>query len=181
MTAEPGAARSDERRPATVLLVDDEEDLRTLIRIGLQRSGDFRVVAEAANGREAIDLAAEHQPDVVLLDLMMPELDGREALPKLVSISPTSMIVVLSALQARQEAAPSIAAGAFAYVEKTELGADMAGQLTSLLLEFRRALQGETVLAPSAKIHLSATVTGSSAAVAIADAELDGDPGSTGS
>jgi DNA-binding NarL/FixJ family response regulator len=162
-------------RPATVLLVDDEEDLRTLIRIGLQRSGDFEVVAEAANGRAAIDLAAEHQPDVVLLDLMMPGLDGREALPKIVSTSPSSMVVVLSALQARQEAAPSLAAGAFAYVEKTELGADMAGQLTSLLLEFRRALRGETVVAPSSKVHISATITGSSAAVAITDADIDDD------
>jgi DNA-binding NarL/FixJ family response regulator len=161
--------------PATVLLVDDEEDLRTLIRIGLQRSGAFRVVAEAANGRDAIELAGEHTPDVVLLDLMMPEVDGREALPKIVAASPRSMVVVLSALQARQEAAPSIAAGAFAYVEKTELGSDMAGQLTSLLLEFRRALRGETVLAPGSQVHVSAGVSGSATAVAIADADLDRD------
>ncbi len=165
------ADASGRRPPASVLLVDDEVDLRTLIRIGLQRSGDFSVIAEAANGREAIDLAGEHHPDVVLLDLMMPELDGREALPRIVAASPRSMIVVLSALQARQEAAPSIAAGAFAYVEKTDLGADMAGQLTSLLLDFRRALNGETVLAPSSTVHLSATISGNAASVAIADAD----------
>ena len=173
MPADDGGLPDGTNDPATVLLVDDEEDLRTLIRIGLQRSGAFTVVAEAANGRDAIDLAAEHTPDVVLLDLMMPEVDGREALPKIVSASPRSMVVVLSALQARQEAAPSIAAGAFAYVEKTELGSDMAGQLTSLLLEFRRALRGETVLAPSSRVHVSAGVSGATTAVAIADADLD--------
>jgi DNA-binding NarL/FixJ family response regulator len=164
-----------ETGPATVLLVDDEEDLRTLIRIGLQRSGEFDVVAEAADGREAIELADRHRPDVVLLDLMMPDVDGREALPQIISRSPSSMVVVLSALQARQEAAPSIAAGAFAYVEKTELGSDMAGKLAALLLDFRRALGGETVLAPSSAVHLSARLASGSAAVAIADADLDGE------
>lgn len=133
-----------------VLLVDDHADLRKLMRLGLQRSGRFRVVGEAGNGTEAIELATELQPDIVILDLLMPELDGREALPTILLRSPRSMVVVLSALDAKTEAAPAIATGAFAYLEKTEVADDLADVIAGLYADFRRALTGETVIAPAA-------------------------------
>lgn len=160
---------------ATVLLVDDEEDLRTLLRMGLERSHRFTVVGEGATGRQGIELARELRPDVVLLDLMMPEQDGRHALPSIVTVSPSSMVVVVSALQARNEASPAIAAGAFAYIEKAELSQDVTERLTRLLIDFRRALRGETVVAPS-HLHVHASTTPRAAAVALVDAALDEEP-----
>lgn len=135
---------------ATVMIADDEPDIRSLLRIALQRDGRFDVVAEAANGHEAIDGAVQHRPDVVLLDLKMPGLDGRRALPQLVAASPRSMVVVLSVLEASVEEAPALAAGAFAYLQKDELTGDLSGEISALLQEFRRALRGETVIAPAA-------------------------------
>ena len=71
-----------------VMICDDEPSLRTLLRIALGLEPDLEVVAEAANGREAIDLAEQHRPDVILLDLAMPVMDGLEALPKLRAVAP---------------------------------------------------------------------------------------------
>lgn len=133
-----------------VLLVDDHSDLRKLMRLSLERSGRFRVVGEAGDGTQAIERATALQPDVVLLDLLMPELDGRDALPAILCGSPRSMVVVLSALDAGTEAGPAIATGAFAYLEKTDVVDDLADVIDALYADFQRALTGKTVIAPSA-------------------------------
>src|SRR5689334_8239527 len=80
-------------RPIRVAIVDDTEDLRFLLRHALERGG-MEVVAEAGNGAEGIDVARETQPDVVLLDLAMPVLDGREALPRIRREAPTARIII---------------------------------------------------------------------------------------
>lgn len=80
-----------------VLVVDDDPDLRFLLRVALDRRGESVVIAEASNGREAIDAARAHQPDVIILDEMMPVMTGMEALPELRSAAPNSRIVVYSA------------------------------------------------------------------------------------
>lgn len=79
-----------------VLVVDDERDIRFMLRTMLEAFGQ-RVVGEASDGLEAIELARELQPDVVVLDLMMPGLDGFRALPALVEVTPTARIVVCTA------------------------------------------------------------------------------------
>lgn len=135
--------------PVGVLLVDDHADLRRLMQLALERSGRFVVVDHAGDGAEGIELAAELQPDIVLLDLLMPELDGRSALPTILARSPRSMVVVLSALDADAEAGDVIRQGAFAYLEKSEATGDLPEVLGGLYAEFQRALAGETVIAPA--------------------------------
>ena len=145
-TVARGAAAS--RSAATVLLVDDEEDIRYLATMQLQRVGGFEVVGEAGDGIEAVQMAARLQPSAILLDVMMPRMDGHAALPELLRVSPRSMIVMVSALSAASQAAPAISAGAFAYVEKEQMATGLGELLADHLGRFRRALDGETVWAP---------------------------------
>lgn len=141
--------------PASVLIVDDEPDLRLLLRLGLEREPGFTVVGEAADGDAAIALAEEHQPDIVLLDLNMPGLDGRQALGPILVRSPRSMVVILTALRAETEAQRLFETGAFAFVEKGGFEGTLTEDLARLLAEFRRALRGETVVAPRAAVLLN--------------------------
>ncbi len=83
-------------RRTRVVLADDTEDLRMVLRRLLEHDGRFEVVAEAEDGQEAVQVAAQHQPDVIVLDLSMPVLDGRAALPRIRSAAPATRIVVLS-------------------------------------------------------------------------------------
>jgi len=100
-----------------VLVVDDAIDIRAIMRINLELSG-MEVVAEAGTGRDAIRLAEETTPDVVLLDLAMPEMDGLEALPLVRLAAPDAKVVVVSGFAADRMEASTIALGAAAYVQK---------------------------------------------------------------
>jgi DNA-binding NarL/FixJ family response regulator len=101
-----------------VLIADDDSDHRLLQRVTLGRSGRFDVVAEAADGEEAVKLAIEHRPDLVLLDLSMPRVDGLEALPQLRDALPETKVIITSAF-ARDQFAPAVLrAGAVGYLEK---------------------------------------------------------------
>lgn len=80
-----------------VLVADDLPEIRTLVRTNLEFDGRFDVVGEAANGLEAVDLVHELNPDVVVLDLAMPEMDGLAAISKIRQTSPGTKILVLSA------------------------------------------------------------------------------------
>jgi DNA-binding NarL/FixJ family response regulator len=104
-----------------VLIADDVDDLRMLLRLSLERSGRFDVVAEACDGVEAIEQARQHQPDIVVLDLSMPNLDGLEALPQILAVAPGARVLVLSGFEARRMAPAALAAGAVAYVEKGDI------------------------------------------------------------
>src|SRR4029079_10661247 len=79
-----------------VVVVEDTPDLRDLLRMALKRSGDFTVVGEADNGRQGVEMVRARQPDVVVLDIAMPEMDGLEALPLLREACPTCTVVMLS-------------------------------------------------------------------------------------
>jgi CheY-like chemotaxis protein len=79
-----------------VLLVDDVVEVRRLLRMSLRLRGGFAVVAEASSGTEAVRLAAEHQPDVVVLDLGLPDLAGQEVLSGVRGASPAAKVVVFS-------------------------------------------------------------------------------------
>jgi DNA-binding NarL/FixJ family response regulator len=104
-------------RPIRVAIVDDTEDLRFLLRHALERGG-MRVVAEAGDGRAGIEAVRETQPDVVLLDLAMPVLDGRAALPRLRRDAPNARIIVLSGFGADLLSDELLALGADGYIEK---------------------------------------------------------------
>jgi DNA-binding NarL/FixJ family response regulator len=104
-------------QPIRVEIVDDTEDLRFLLRRALERGG-MEVVAEAGNGVEAIDAARDTQPDVVLLDLAMPVLDGRAALPQIHHEAPDARIIVLSGFGADLLSEELLDLGAVGYIEK---------------------------------------------------------------
>jgi len=104
-------------RPLRVVIIDDTDDLRDLLRIALTRGG-FEIVGEAGDGSRGIDAVRLHRPDVVLLDLAMPVMDGIEALPSIRRLCPTAKIIVLSGFGAQQMSARAVSAGADGYVQK---------------------------------------------------------------
>jgi DNA-binding NarL/FixJ family response regulator len=131
-----------------VVMVDDDDRIRTLTRMLLERSESARIVAEADDGDQVLDLVRATEPDVVLLDLLMPRVDGRTVLPELVREAPNTMVLVLSALSGIDEADRTFALGAFAYLEKSVVGPDLPDQIQELHRLFQRALNGETVWSP---------------------------------
>ena len=120
-------------QPPSVLLVDDTADLRALVRMALERRGDFRVVAEAGDGREGVDSAKAHQPDVVLLDIAMPVMSGLEALPLIREVCPTSTVIMLSGFGADKMATQALRAGADGYIQKGQPIRVLLAQVHSLV------------------------------------------------
>ncbi|MEO6121163.1 MAG: EAL domain-containing protein, partial [Acidimicrobiales bacterium] len=116
-----------------VLLVDDDDLLRSVICLVLGEQGHFDVVGEAADGREAVALARHTQPDVVLLDLAMPGMGGLEALPLIRAVAPEAMVVVLSALEPDDVAKKARRHGAFGYISKGDDLGNIVDDLDQLL------------------------------------------------
>jgi NarL family two-component system response regulator LiaR len=127
--------------PITVLLVDDHALVRQGVRAFLETQNDIAVVAEAGSGEEAVRLATEHAPDVALVDLIMPGMDGVEATRRLTARSPRTNVVVLTSYHDDEHVFPAIRAGALSYILK-EVGPD------ELADAVRKAAIGEAVLHP---------------------------------
>ncbi len=108
----------DEDNMIRVLLVDDQPAVRRGLRVRFQLEPDVQVVGEASTGREALTLAQALTPDVVLLDIEMPGMDGIEATAALRTVVPLSAVVILSIHTDRQTRMRAQAAGAVAFVEK---------------------------------------------------------------
>jgi len=106
--------------PASLALavVDDTPDIRALLRMAFERSGQYKVVGEAENGQDAIELAEARCPDVMLLDLAMPVMDGLSAAPLVRERCPDTTIVMLSAFDAAEMTDRALAAGAHGYIQK---------------------------------------------------------------
>jgi CheY-like chemotaxis protein len=113
-----------------VVVVDDEDDIRALVRIMLGADGRFAIVAEAPNGREAVEAVATHKPDVVVLDLSMPVMDGIAALPLIREVAPDCRVAVCSAHG--ESSAYVLGIGADAYVDKLDLPRSLAHVLDDL-------------------------------------------------
>ncbi|WP_067544519.1 response regulator [Nocardia crassostreae] len=125
----------------TVLLVDDQRLVRAGLRMLIESTEDLRVVGEAANGVEAIRLAAELGPDLILMDLRMPGLDGVAATERLVRGGSSAKILVLTTFDDDDHLFPALAAGATGYLVKdTEPG--------ELLTAIRRTAEGEILFSP---------------------------------
>jgi len=104
--------------PIRVLLCDDAEGFRALMRVSLSDDPRIEIVGEAADGVAGVEATAELQPDVVLLDMSMPRMGGLQAIPKMRRRAPRTSIIGLSSLSASRMAAPSIEIGAHSYLEK---------------------------------------------------------------
>jgi len=125
----------------TVLLVDDHALVRQGVRAFLETEPDIVVVAEAASGEEAVRLAAEHAPDVALMDLVMPGLDGVEATRQLTRASPRTRVIMLTSYHEDEHIVPALRAGALSYLLK-DVGPE------DLVAAVRNAAAGEAVLHP---------------------------------
>ena len=107
-----------DNKPIEVFVADDVPDMRALVRFALEDSPDMVVVGEAGTGAEAVAGVGKTRPDVVLLDLSMPDLDGLEVIPVVLEQSPETGIVVFSGFEAARMRGPATALGAHRYVEK---------------------------------------------------------------
>ena len=102
----------------SVMLVDDHSIMRDLLRDALENTGEFQVVAQAADGREALRLVEEAAPDVIVMDVIMPELDGIEACRQITELLPGVKVLMLTASNEKDAIVRSIAAGATGYLQK---------------------------------------------------------------
>ncbi|MBW3578417.1 MAG: response regulator transcription factor [Actinobacteria bacterium] len=128
-----GPGQSVSQAVFRTVLADDVADLRLLYRVVLERSGRFQVVAEAVDGVEAVEYATRHQPDLVLLDVAMPNMDGITALPGIVSASPHTKVVMLSAFERRRLNDVAEAGGASRYLEKGITPAQLVEELLTVM------------------------------------------------
>jgi PAS domain S-box-containing protein len=123
----------------SIVVVDDAAEVRALVRSQLRLSGRFVVVGEGGTGIEAIDLCREHQPDLVLLDVSMPEMDGLAALSQLREVAPGTRVVMYTGFDEGGLAGRALELGATALIEKSTQIARLAEQLEATLGEFRQA------------------------------------------
>lgn len=127
--------------PITIIIADDHEVVRKGLRSYLDILNEFKVLGEASSGEEAIELVKEHVPDVLLLDLIMPGLDGVETTRRVKAISPRTHVVVLTSYHEDEHVFPALKAGAISYILK-----DI--RMEKLVEALNRAAQGEATLHP---------------------------------
>ncbi len=127
--------------PITVLIVDDHSVVRQGVRAFIETQPDISVVAEAETGAAAIEAATEHAPDVVLMDLVMPGMDGVEATRLVKQVSPRTQVIVLTSYHQDEHIFPAIRAGALSYLLKDVEPKELADAV-------RKAARGEAVLHP---------------------------------
>ena len=136
-----------------LLIADDHPVVRDGLRGILEGSPDFEVVGEAANGAEAVTRARALRPDVVLMDLRMPDVDGVTAIKRLAELGVEARVLVLTTYDTDADVVPAIEAGATGYLLKDSPRGD-------LLRAVRAAAHGEAVLSPSVATRLLGQVRG---------------------
>ena len=141
-----------------ILIADDHSVVREGLVSLIKRKSDMVVVAEASNGREAVDLWKKHRPDITLLDLRMPELDGVGAIKEIRELDETAHVIVLTTFDGDEDIYRAIKAGAKAYLLK-----DTARD--ALVDCIRRAHAGETYLPPPLAAKLAERVSGEALSV----------------
>jgi len=140
-------------KPIRILLADDHNVLREGMRLMLERQPGLAVVAEAADGRETLDLVAEHSPDVVVMDIAMPGMNGIEATRRIIEKHPSIGIVILSMHDDESYVIRSLKAGARAYLLKDALKAD-------LIAAIHAVAEGKSFFSPKISRILQEEYTG---------------------
>ena len=140
--------------PIRVLTADDHPVVRTGIAALIANEPDMTVVAEATDGANAIELYEVHRPDVVLMDLRMPKIDGVAAIRAIVASNPDARVVALTSYEGDADIFRALDAGACAYLIKDMLGEEMIGAI-------RQAADGKRVIPPSVASKLASSRHGS--------------------
>lgn len=135
---EPG---SDEL--LSVLIADDEAVVRETISIYVNSAPDMQVVGTAADGRAAVQMAETLRPDIILMDIQMPRVDGVEAVAEVLRLLPRTHVVMITTFTSREAVVPALRAGALGYVLKSD-------PPERLLSAVREAVAGRTQLSPQA-------------------------------
>jgi len=130
-----------------ILLVDDHAIMRDGIRALLSLHDDIEIVGEASEGKEAIDKAQEFAPDVIVMDIAMPGMDGLEATRRIRKRSPAAKVIVLTQYDNKEYVLSVIKAGAAGYVPKRALGSELVSAI-------RAVCRGDSFLYPSAATAL---------------------------
>ncbi len=140
-----GSQRGTE--PARIILVDDHWLIRASLKSLVVEVSGFEVVAEASDGFEALDLIATHRPDIVLMDLSLPKLNGLEATRRIVEEFPDTKVIVLSMHSDESRILRALGAGASGYILKSSAP-------NELKLAFDSVLRGQLFLSPSISKHI---------------------------
>jgi PAS domain S-box-containing protein len=117
----------------TVVVVDDAPEVRGVVKLQLELSGRFDVAGEGATGVDAVELTALHRPAFVVLDASMPDMDGLEAIPRILEASPSTRIVMLSGFEGASLRSRALELGAADYIEKSRSVAELPNRLEALL------------------------------------------------
>jgi len=155
-------ARVDE---VTLIVADDHPLVRQGVCAFLEIQPGIRILGQAATGLEAVELCREHRPDVVLMDLLMPEMDGIEATAAIRKFHPEAKVIVLSSFHEDSHVLRAIKAGVLSYLLK-----DVAAE--ELVSAIRKAARGEAVLNSRVASQIMGAITGGDRPVANALAEL---------
>lgn len=124
-----------------VLFVDDHEMVRIGVSAYLSAQPDIEVIGEADNGLKAVELAMELRPDIILMDLVMPEMDGIEATKRIIEKWPEAKIIIVTSFLDDEKVYPALEAGATSYMLKTSKASEIARAV-------RSTFQGQSVLEP---------------------------------
>ena len=148
-----------------LIIADDHNIIRQGLRLILETEEDFDIIAEASDGAEAVDLCAKHHPDVVLMDLRMPGMDGLTAIEKLRETQPEIAVVILTTFNEDKLMLRGLQAGARGYLLKDT-------ERSALFDTIRAAARGETLLKPEIMARVLAMAGGAQQSLTESDISL---------